>query len=46
MLRFILFVHLIISKVSLFYSNTAYNTDFSITLNQLANILSIISFNL
>ena len=36
-LRFTLFVHLTISKVSIFRSITAYNADFQITLDKLAN---------
>ncbi len=37
MLRFTLFVHLTTSKISVFSSITAYNADFQITLDKLAN---------
>ncbi len=39
-LKFTLFVHFTNSKVSVFQSIIAYNTDFQITLDKLANIRS------
>ena len=45
MLRFTLFVHLTISKVSIFQSITAYNMDFQITLDKLANTKSTLPSN-
>ena len=46
MLRFTLFIHLLTSKVFIFYSITAYNADFQITLDKLANIRSTFSSDL
>lgn len=45
MLRFTLFIHLTTSKVSVFWSITAYNTDLQITLDKFANTESTLPFN-